>query len=249
MRTSRHAPRFVHPALAVAFVTTLLSAAAARAEPKYVGWSKVEACREIRELKEKLREGGQVDAAARLFLEETVLPQLALDENRATIERTRKRIREVLLADVGDEQAYGEISGLIADFMTSLARDDQADPAVRVNAMLLVGELKAKNGKPAPPVAATLAEAVGDGELPGGVRIAALVGAARHVAVGEGSEAVASTFGPPLIGILTEPAVAGDGIEHDWLVSRVLQLVPLLARPAPPDVAGPIAALVRCSEP
>jgi len=85
----------LHAALAVACAATV-----ARAEPKYVGWTKVEASREMRELKEKLREGGQFDANARLFLEETALPQLALEENRPAIERTRKRIRDLLLGDV-----------------------------------------------------------------------------------------------------------------------------------------------------
>ena len=216
----------------------------ARAEPKYVGWGKVEACREIRELKEKLREGGQVDDAARLFLAETALPQLALEDNRSTIERTRKRIREILLADVGDEKAHGDISLMIEEFMTAVARDDQADPAVRVNAMLLVGELKAKNGKPWPPAASALAAAAGDKSLPAGVRIAAMVGVTKHVTAGERDAGAIETLAPPVIAILTEPPVPGGGIEHDWLVSRAVQLVPLLARPAPPQVAGGIVTLL-----
>jgi len=220
------------------------AAGAARAEPKYAGWTKVEACREIRELKEKLREGGQVDANARLFLEETALPQLALDDNRATIERTRRRIRELLLADVADEKAYGEISLLIAEFMTALARDEQAEPVVRVNAMLLVGELKAKNGKPWPPAALALAAAAGDKGLPDAVRIAALAGVAKHVAAGGGDEAIAKTFGPPVVAILAEPATPDRATEHEWLAVRALQLVPLLMQKAPPKVAAAIAALL-----
>lgn len=223
--------------LTAAAVVMACAKGAAGAEPKYVGWTKVEASREIRELKEKLREGGQLDANARVFLEETALPQLGLDENRALIERTRKRLRELLLADVSEEKAYGEISLLLAEFMTALARDDQADAVVRVNAMLLVGELKAKNGKPWPPAALALAAAAGDKELPDAVRIAALAGVARHVAAGEGDDAIAKTFGPPVIGILAEPAAADRAVEHEWLVSRALQLVPQLVRQAPPQVA------------
>jgi hypothetical protein len=174
--------------LAAAVAATMCAAGAARAEPKYVGWTKVEACREIRELKEKLREGGQVDANARLFLEETALPQLALDENRALIERTRRRIRDLLLGDLPDEKSYGEVSLLIAEFMTALARDEQAEPVVRVNAMLLVSELKGRNDKPWPPAALALAAAAGDKGLPDAVRIAALTGVAKHVAAGGGDD-------------------------------------------------------------
>lgn len=230
--------------LAAAVAAGACAAGAARAEPKYVGWTKVEACREIRELKEKLREGGQVDANARQFLEETALPQLALDENRATIERTRRRIRDLLLGDLPDERSFSEISLLIAEFMTALARDEQAEPVVRVNAMLLVGELKGKNDKPWPPAALALAAAAGDKGLPDAVRIAALAGVGKHVAAGGGDEAVAKTFGPPVFAILADPAPPGRAVEHDWLVSRALQLVPLLARPAPPKVAAAVAALL-----
>jgi hypothetical protein len=230
--------------LAAAVAAGACAAGAARAEPKYVGWTKVEACREIRELKEKLREGGQVDANARQFLEETALPQLALDENRATIERTRRRIRDLLLGDLPDEKSFNEISLLIAEFMTALARDEQAEPVVRVNAMLLVGDLKGRNDKPWPPAALALAAAAGDKGLPDAVRIAALAGVGRHVAAGGGDEAVAKTFGPPVFAILADPAPPGRAVEHDWLVSRALQLVPLLARPAPPKVAAAVAALL-----
>ncbi|MEI6238996.1 MAG: hypothetical protein WCR51_01270 [Planctomycetia bacterium] len=233
------------PVLLLCVATVAACAAAvARAEPKYVGWTKVEACRELRELKEKLREGGQFDATARQFLEETALPQLALDENRPLIERTRKRIRELLLGDVGEDKAYGDISLLVAEFMTALARDEQADPVVRVNAMLLVSELKAKNGKPWPPAALALAAAAGDKGLPDAVRIAALAGVAKHVAAGGGDEAIAKTFGPPVSAILGEPVAAERTVEQEWLVSRALQIVPLLVRPAPPKLAATLAGLV-----
>lgn len=244
MHRSRGSCRTIFLPLAAALVLGC-AVGAARAEPKYVGWAKVEACREIREFKEKLRDGGQLDANAKLFLEETALPQLALDDNRATIERTRKRIREVLLADVGDDKAAGEISLLIAQFMDALARDEQVALVVRVNAMLLVGELKAKGGsRPWPAAARFLAAAAGDAELPDAVRIAALAGVDKQVKAGKGDEAITKTCGPPVFAILAEPVVAGRDVERDWLVSRALQLVPLLARPAPPQVAAAIVALL-----
>lgn len=236
---------FVRPSLLLrAALAVACAATVARAEPKYLGWTKVEAAREMRELKEKLREGGQFEANARQFFEETALPQLALEENRSVIERTRKRIRDLLLGDVAEDKAYGEISLLVAEFMTALARDEQADPVVRVNAMLLVGELKAKSGKPWPPAALALAAAAGDKSLPDAVRIAALTGVARHAAAGSGDDAIAKTFGPPVAAILAEPAAAERAAEHEWLVSRALQIVPLLVRPAPPKLAATLAGFV-----
>ena len=216
----------------------------AHAEPKYVGWTKVEASREIRELKEKLREGGQFDDNAKQFLQETALPQLALEENRSLIERTRKRLRELLLGDVGEDKAYADIAQLIADFMTAAARDDAADPVVRVNAMLLVGELKAKSGKPWAAAGPSLAAAAGDKNLPDAVRIAALAGVAKHVAAGAGDDSLATTFGPPVAAILGEPVAGPRSVEQEWLVSRALQLIPALVRPAPPKLAAFLAAIV-----
>ena len=220
------------------------AAAVAHAEPKYVGWTKVEASREIRELKEKLREGGQFDDNAKQFLQETALPQLALEENRSLIERTRKRLRELLLGDVGEDKAYADIAQLIADFMTAAARDDAADPVVRVNAMLLVGELKAKSGKPWAAAGPSLAAAAGDKNLPDAVRIAALAGVAKHVAAGAGDDSLATTFGPPVAAILAEPVAGPRSVEQEWLVSRALQLIPALVRPAPPKLAAFLAAIV-----
>jgi len=220
------------------------AAAVAHAEPKYVGWTKVEASREIRELKEKLREGGQFDDNAKQFLQETALPQLALEENRSLIERTRKRLRELLLGDVGEDKAYADIAQLIADFMTAAARDDAADPVVRVNAMLLVGELKAKSGKPWAAAGPSLAAAAGDQNLPDAVRIAALAGVAKHVAAGAGDDSLATTFGPPVAAILGEPVAGPRSVEQEWLVSRALQLIPALVRPAPPKLAAFLAAIV-----
>ena len=241
MTCTRHVSK--RPFLLLAAVVVVCAAAVARAEPKYVGWTKVEASREIRELKEKLREGGQFDDTAKQFLEESALPQLALEENRPLIERTRKRIRELLLGDVGEDKAYGDIALLLAEYMTSLARDDQAAPVVRVNAMLLVSELKAKNGKPWPPAALALAAAAGDKGLPDAVRIAALAGVAKHAAAGGGDDAIAKTFGPPVSAILGEPAAAERDVEQEWLVSRALQIVPALVRPAPPKLAALLAGL------
>ena len=232
------------PRLLGAVIVAVCAASVARAEPKYVGWTKVEGSREIRELKEKLREGGQFDDNAKQFLQETALPQLGLEENRSLIERARKRLRELLLGDVGEDKAYADIAQLIADFMTAAARDDAADPVVRVNAMLLVGELKAKSGKPWAAAGPSLAAAAGDKNLPDAVRIAALAGVAKHVAAGAGDDSLAKTFGPPVAAILGEQVAGPRSVEQEWLVSRALQLIPALVRPAPPKLAAFLAAIV-----
>lgn len=136
--------RVLTVAAPISLAAWLMAAAPALAqgEPRYLGWAKVENAREMRELKDKLRDGAALDGEAREFVRQTVLPQVVLDENRSTIERTRRRMREVLLTEIADDKAFADVSRLAADFMTAVARDGEAEPAARVNAMLFVGEMR-----------------------------------------------------------------------------------------------------------
>lgn len=67
---------------------------------------------------------------------------------------------------------------------------------------------------------------------------------AKHVAAGAGDETLVKTFGPPVAAILGVPAAGARSVEQDWLVSRALQIVPLLVRPAPPKLAALLAGIV-----
>jgi hypothetical protein len=243
--------RVLPAAVSIAFAAWLVTAAPALAqgEPKYLGWSKVENAREMRELKDKLRDGSALDAESREFVRQTVLPQLALEENSSTIERTRRRMREVLLTEIEDEKAFADVSRLVADFMTALVRDGDAEPAVRVNAMLLVGEMRGKDGKPWPPVRPTLAAAAGDAQLPLEVRIAAIAGLGRHVEAcrgdAEATAALAKAAGPAIMAILAEPVVSDRRAEQEWLASRAVSLLPALVPTAAKNVAAVLAAIVE----
>jgi hypothetical protein len=243
--------RVLPAAVSIAFAAWLVTAAPALAqgEPKYLGWSKVENAREMRELKDKLRDGSALDAESREFVRQTVLPQLALEENSSTIERTRRRMREVLLTEIEDEKAFADVSRLVADFMTALVRDGDAESAVRVNAMLLVGEMRGKDGKPWPPVRPTLAAAAGDAQLPLEVRIAAIAGLGRHVEAcrgdAEATAALAKAAGPAIMAILAEPVVSDRRAEQEWLASRAVSLLPALVPTAAKNVAAVLAAIVE----
>jgi hypothetical protein len=243
--------RVLSAAVSIAFVAWLVTAAPALAqgEPKYLGGSKVENAREMRELKDKLRDGSALDAESREFVRQTVLPQLTLEENASTIERTRRRMREVLLTEIEDEKAFADMSRLVADFMTALARDGDAEPAVQVNAMLLVGEMRGKDGKLWPPVRPTLAAAAGDAQLPIAVRIAAIAGLGRHVEAcrgdAEATAALAKAAGPAIMAILAEPVVSDRRAEQEWLASRAVSLLPALVPTAAKNVAAVLAAIVE----
>jgi len=225
------------------------AAFAQNAGAKYSTWSKVEAAPETRAYKENLREGGGLDATLRALLELTALPQLALASNRSTIERTRRRMRELLLTEIADEKAFEDASQVFLDFFGKLARDEDADLLVRINALLLVGELKAKDGKPWPPTAGPLASAARDAKLPSAIRVAATAGLARHAeaarATGDdASKALAADALPAIVAILGEPVEKDTSVELDWLVSRSLSMLPSLGRWAPKEMAATLPKLL-----
>lgn len=227
---------------------------ASHGQEAYTTWSQVEASKETRDYKEKLREGSPFDGGAKVYLTEVALPQLAMDANRRTIDRVRRRMRELLLTEIADEKAFDEASKTVRDFMLALARNEQADAAVRVNAMLLVGDLKARDGKPWPAAATSLATAVRDAKLPVGVRLAALAGLARHaeaarMADGEAAAAFAKDAGPAVLSIIGAAAKpqqpptprTADAV---WMTTRALVILPVVVRAAPKDVAAALSAIM-----
>lgn len=227
----------------------VVSPAWAQGEPAYIGWTKVETARETREYKDKIRDGAALDAESRRFLQQTALPQLALEENLATIERTRRRMREVLLTEIDDDKAFADVSRLVAEFMTGLARDENAGVVARVNALLLVGELRSKDGKPWPPAQPLLAAAAADVKLPIAVRIAAVAGIGRHVDLYRADEqalaALVKAAGPATLGILSEPVTSDRRTEQEWLAARALTILPVVLRAAPKNVAATLAGIVE----
>ena len=232
-------------------VTAAASAFAQDDDARLSNWTKVESAAETRTYKESMRGGGAFDPAARGFLEEIALPQLGLEANRATIERVRKRLREYLLADIANEKAAEEASKTCLSFMESLAGKEDADAVVRVNAMLMIGELQSVDRKPWQPAAAVLARAAANTELPKALRIAACVGLARHVEATKGvveeQQRMAAVAVPAIVAILKEdaqeqtpPSVA---VGNDWMASRCLTMLPSLGTLAPATAAEVVRIL------
>jgi len=209
--------------------------AAQDAETKYKTWNQVEAATETREYRDGVRGGGAFDDKARAFATQMVLPQLGLDENRPTIERIRKRVRELLLNDILDEKAYEAAGKTIVDSMAALARNADAEPVVRVNAMLLVGELRTKDNRPLPAAAAPLAAAAGDPRLPLEIRVAAAAGLARHAdaakAAGTAAD-LAKVTASALPPMLTMTGEGGQSPGADWLAARACAILQTLGPPA-----------------
>jgi len=200
----------------------------------YDSWSKVENAEQTRDYSQQLG-SGKFEAAQQAFVRDVLLPQLALASNRGTIVAVRQRIREILTRSGTAPAVFEAANALAGRQMTDLARDAGQELIVRVNAMLLVGELQAPDRKPWAGGAAALAAAAADDKLPLAVRMAALTGLARHVAEGPPDQAFRQAAGPAITAIVTKPP-AGDPAGVAWLVGKALDLAPAAG------AADPVAA-------
>ena len=238
-------PPSVRPArIGLLFVVavTLVAAPRQAAAQAAADWKAVESSQMMTDYRVQLREG-PFDDRLRGFLTTTALPQLGLPVNRPVIDRVRRRMRELLCGDVAAEpKALDGALQTVAEFMTAVATDGKADLTVRVNAMLLVGELKAKDGKPWAGAASPLVAAVGDAALPLAVRIAAAEGLARHVDAA--AAGLAPTAGPALVKLLAAKA-AGDPVGTDWLTARALGMLTAMGAAAPADTAAAASAILQ----
>lgn len=233
MRHTRSRFRYLLAALIVGGLLGSVPAAAQDAAAKFSTWTKVEGAVETRDYKEKLRQGGQFDVAARSYVTQVALPQLGLEANRATIERVRRRVRELVLSDIADEKAFEDAANTVLDTMAAVARNGDAERVVRVNAMLLVGELRAKDNRPLPAAVPVMAAAAGDVRQPLEVRIAAAAGLARHAEAaraGEDVAAIAKLVGPALVPMLTGDPKTSPTAAIDWLAGRGLAIMQALGQ-------------------
>ena len=184
---------------------------------------------------------GTIDAAGRATLTTKVLPLLENPANVRTMERLRRRIRESLLNERAlDAASLEAINGETATWALGRVAAAGVNPVTGVNALLLVGDLRGKDGKPWPGATPLLATAAADAKLPLAARAAAMASLARHAEAGLSLKAEAAK----LLAIAVTPPAAGSGDAGDWLASRALGLLPLAMPEASPAAAGQLVTLL-----
>lgn len=250
MRSSRTLHRWL---LASLLPASILAAGPARAQDaggKLSNATKVDNAPETREYREKLRDGGPFDEAAREFVLGTAVPQLALEANRATIERVRRRIPEWVLPGDMTDKAFADAATTLVEAAASIARSGTTAAVVRVNAMLLLGDLRDKDKRRLLPTAVpALAAAAGDATLPLEVRVAAAAGLARHAdaskAAGDAA-GLAKAVAPALVPMLTGGPASkpGSTLAIDWLAGRALGILQALGPQAGTQAAVQAAARI-----
>jgi len=198
-----------------------------------------------------VQERPALDDAAKAFITKFALRKLRQAPEQRRIlgadkfEATLDRIRDTLGGPKGaDGPVREQIRGAAATWLGEQARS--ADPAVAVNAALLLGELRA-DGKPWIEGSKRLAALAAAADLKPAVRAAAVAGLYRQVdeatlkapASPELTEAVT----PALTAIVAGPA-PGDDPAARWLVSRSLDAVAKVVTKASPDLAKALVALM-----
>ena len=147
------------------------------------------------------------------------LPKFRGDLRRDLVNAKTPAIRDRLL-------------GVTMRLMTEAAFANDFDPIVRVNAMLLIGELNGEepsklNAPPVPYAAAipTLTRAVRDANLIDPVKVAALAGLLRHARIGIPAQQAAEVSAAMLEVIRTKAPPTRSAAGHAWLRARAVDVL------------------------
>ena len=215
-------------------------------------WTKVEQDAE-KLYKEPLKTGGSFTPAAQDFIAKKAMPQLANDANRPILDRVRRKMREILIVGITEDRAFDDASKAVADAAVTIAKNSEASLAARVNAMLLVGELRAKDNKDGtvwPAAVNQLAAVAGDATLDPSVRVAAMAGLVRHADVAKrtgGERQTEFTKGarPAILAIVAEKPSVEQPVVSDWLASRALSILTTVVKSSPKELATTLVGVMN----
>jgi hypothetical protein len=193
-------------------------------------------------IREILRNGAfETDEAKTMFgdyYKRFVLPRWTLPELRGSLVEERKRLQDDLrLAGRAEKPpaAHDELVALLLKCLTVFAKDNY-DPAVRVNAMLMIGELNTQEGRPPVPLVEALpvlVAALKDPQQLDAVRVAALVGLERHCAAASQSGADLQAAGQALAEIVGTPGKAAPPAGDAWIRKRAAEALGKLKSAGP----------------
>jgi len=171
------------------------------------------------------------------------LPIWTQQDSYNLLPRLRNDLRTELRAGAAGEP-HADAVGLVLKFMTQAAgAAAKCHPAVRCNAMLMIGELNEQESSsptarptPLPEAVPAMLAALTDANQIDAVRVAALVGLTRHARLGMASDdeqhrqKLVAALVPALVqlvGTKTPPADrSADG--HDWMRCQALEILGVL---------------------
>jgi hypothetical protein len=156
------------------------------------------------------------------------LPQWTLPKGSTELPKERSKLRSLLgKKTTGGSAVHDHLNELVLEFMKELVAGEYS-PAVRINAMLMIGELNREEQPPAPlPDALTyLITAAEDTKLPTAIRAAALVGILRHAEAGVQDEDLRRTLTTNMIRLATAKLPAGPSASgYGWLRMQAIEVL------------------------
>jgi hypothetical protein len=203
-------------------------------------------------LKRRNFEGGE-QAVFDEYYHRYALAEWSLVKNVSKLVTFRQRLVRDLRNYRGGS-VYEHFRSLVLGFMGDVANNKNLHPAVRVNAMLMIGELNAVESptitvapQPFPPALPVLVSAAEDPQQLDVVKVAALVGILRHGKLGgiKTAENIEAVSGAALAvaGSQRPPGRSADG--HAWLRKLAAEVLGELgAAGENGEVANALAAMV-----
>jgi hypothetical protein len=191
-----------------------------------------------------LRKGAFADDAEKElfsdFFTKYFLPRWTQPEVRKYLsdkKETGKDLRNVLRNNLSTAarapvaKVHEQLNEIVLQYMDKkLAGDKDIDPAVRVNAMLMIGDLSEKTGQPLPAsVPVLLANAKNANQIDA-VKVAALVGLIRHAQAGLNDADLQKQVLAQMVELASTPTPNGrraDGVS--WMRGQAAEVLGLLA--------------------
>jgi hypothetical protein len=232
--------------LAITIQAGFCPTARGQGAPRFENWPAFEKSAELATYKKELEAGSAFTDRNRQLLLNDGLPQLLEEANRDRLAAIRAQIPGLLLENITSADAFRDAATAAAEALDELARRQDASIEGSVNACLLLGELRAKDGRLLAAATPLLGKLTLDTTVTPAVRIAALVGLRGRVeAAGGGSSAETKAAAVDLLPTLekllqldqAEPQ-ATSTVVHSWLQQRSLDLalniIPLTADDSKP---------------
>jgi hypothetical protein len=148
----------------------------------------------------------------------------------------RKDLRSSHLGKKSEAAAvHDHLNDLVLKFMNQLAADSEFHPAVRVNAMLMIGELNSVEqvgvtpAVPLPEALKVLLAVVESNKLPDGVRAAAMVGILRHADPKVLDEDGRKLLTAAMLRLVAEDPPTGPAAPgREWILTQAVETLGLL---------------------
>jgi hypothetical protein len=205
-------------------------------------------------LRDKVFAGGQQEQFENYY-RNYFLPRWTLPENLASLPGYRKELRNDLrLGRTGPPHAM--LREIAREMLTDLALGADYHPAVRYNAMLMIGELNqeepARSGDEPVPLAAAqplLLDAVENPDQIDAVRVAALIGLNRHVQLQRPSGGALDRILRTMLDLVSSPKPAGRSVEGQaWIRSLAIHILGNLGTTGPDNVVPKTLARVMADD-